>query len=223
LIIIIPLFFHALKQFKSIKLKKQLIHIKLLAEQGDAIAQCNLGLYYATGRNVNQDSTQAIMWYRKSADQGYYRAQWLLGKMYESGKGVKQDYKEATKWYKKAANQGDGLAQYSLGLIYEDGEGVKKDDKEAIKWYKKAAEKDDPYAQYHLGKMYEKGSGVMQDYKLAYFWYNISISSIYNDDLFKDFRKTVIIDCKQIEKFLTIDEMTNLKQKSYNWKPKTDL
>ena len=44
------------------------------ADQGNAAAQCNLGVCYAKGQGVPQSYDEAIKWYRKSADQGYRRA-----------------------------------------------------------------------------------------------------------------------------------------------------
>jgi TPR repeat protein len=39
-----------------------------LAEQGDAVAQSNLGNMYAYGRGVPQDNAEAVRWYRLAAD-----------------------------------------------------------------------------------------------------------------------------------------------------------
>lgn len=41
-----------------------------LAEQGDAIAQFNLGVMYETGQGVPQDYKTAVKWYRLAAKQG---------------------------------------------------------------------------------------------------------------------------------------------------------
>ena len=53
-----------------------------LAEQGDAVAQNNLGVMYENGQGVAQDFAEALKWYRKSAEQGYVVAQHNLGLMY---------------------------------------------------------------------------------------------------------------------------------------------
>lgn len=42
-----------------------------LAEQGDAEAQCNLGVLYKNGQGVNKDFNKAFEWYKLSAEQGY--------------------------------------------------------------------------------------------------------------------------------------------------------
>ena len=41
-----------------------------LAEQGDADAQCNLGVSYANGQGVIQDNVYAYMWYNIAASGG---------------------------------------------------------------------------------------------------------------------------------------------------------
>jgi len=68
------------------------------AEQGDAIAQYNLGLMYDSGDGVPQDDIEAEKWYRKSAEQGNADAQSYLGSMYFLGEGAPKDYVEAYKW-----------------------------------------------------------------------------------------------------------------------------
>jgi TPR repeat protein len=40
------------------------------AEQGNAVAQNNLGLMYLNGSGVKKDSSQAVYWLKKSAVQG---------------------------------------------------------------------------------------------------------------------------------------------------------
>jgi TPR repeat protein len=42
-----------------------------LANDGDASAQFNLGLMYATGQGVQQYNTAAALWFRKAAEQGH--------------------------------------------------------------------------------------------------------------------------------------------------------
>jgi len=108
---------------------------RVLAEQGDADAQYNLGLMYDKGHGVAQDYKEAMKWYRKAAEQGDAYAQYYLGFMYRDGHGVIQDYKEMLKWYRKAAEQGHAAAQITLGYMYRDGHGVAQDYVQAHKWF----------------------------------------------------------------------------------------
>ena len=73
-------------------------NIKILANQGDAPAQFNLGLKYANGKDVPQNFAEAVKWYRKAAEQGHAQAQYALGHKYYDGDGVTQDYVVAHMW-----------------------------------------------------------------------------------------------------------------------------
>ena len=84
------------------------------AEQGNAIAQFNLGVMYEQGRGVGQSDTKAVAWFRQAAEQGYAYAQFNLGFMYEEGRGVGQSDAEAVAWYRKAAEQGNAYAKKKI-------------------------------------------------------------------------------------------------------------
>ena len=100
---------------------------KPLAEQGNAMAQFNIGMMYARGRGVAEDPAQALHWYRMAAQKGYADAQLNLGVMYNSGQGVKVDHAEALQWLRLAAAQGVAKAHYNLGAMYAMGHGVARD------------------------------------------------------------------------------------------------
>ena len=142
----------------------------LLAEQGDADAQSNLGRMYDTGKGVPKDYAVAASWYRKAAEQGHAAAQYNLGVMHGKGHGVAQDFTAAALWYHKAAGQGVASAQHNLGVMYKMGEGVPQDDAAAALWYRMAAEQGHAAAQANLGFMYDTGQGVRQDYAKAVEW-----------------------------------------------------
>ena len=89
------------------------------AEQGDAEAQCNLGLMYDFGNGVPEDDTEAVKWYRKAAEQGFAQAQFNLGMMYYYGHGVPEDYVESYMWLNLAAAQGDEKAKQNKGILSE--------------------------------------------------------------------------------------------------------
>ncbi len=69
-----------------------------LAEQGNAIAQFNLGILYGNGRGVPQDYAEAAKWYRLAGAQGLAEAQYNLGVLYDFGRGVPKDYVLAYMW-----------------------------------------------------------------------------------------------------------------------------
>ena len=112
---------------------------RLAADQGNVLAQSNLGLMYQSGLGVPQNDTEASKWYRLAADQGNAYAQSNLGFMYHNGQGVPQDYVQASKWYRLAADQGNAYAQGGLGVMYAKGEGVPQDYVLAHMWLNLAA------------------------------------------------------------------------------------
>lgn len=113
------------------------------AEQGDALAQFNIGIMYDEGLGVTQDYAQAVRWYQLAADQNFIDAQYNLAVMYDEGLGVTQDYAKAAHWYKLAAEQGDVDAQFNLGVMYDVGEGVVQNDIQAHMWFNLAAAQGD--------------------------------------------------------------------------------
>ena len=115
----------------------------LLAEEGAARAQYNIGRMNDYGIGTLQDYEDAVHWYRKSADQGFIHAQFNLGNMYLRGDGVEKDDALAFSWFIKSAEQGDAAAQYNLGLMYVKGKGVVANMAEAKNWIKKAYENND--------------------------------------------------------------------------------
>ena len=54
---------------------------RLAAEQGDAVAQFNLGVMYDEGDGVPQDYATALKWYRLAAEQGHADAQQQYGEL----------------------------------------------------------------------------------------------------------------------------------------------
>ena len=117
----------------------ELASVRRCAEQGNAIAQTNLGLMYAKGEGVAEDDAEAVRWYRLAAEQGYAMAQTNLGWMYAYGYGVAEDDAEAVRLYRLAAEQGYAAAQLNLGYMYANGEGVPEDIVLAYMWMNLAA------------------------------------------------------------------------------------
>jgi len=114
-----------------------------LAEQGNALAQYNLGVLYRKGRGVPQDDVLARQWYAKAAAQGLAKAQFSLGTLYFNGEGAPKDYQQALRWFRLAADQGEALAQTKMAIIYDEGQGVPQNIVQAYKWYSLAATNGD--------------------------------------------------------------------------------
>ncbi len=115
----------------------------ILAEQGDAWGQYNLGVLLVNGQGTPQDYSEAVKWFKLSAEQGYADAQYNLGFANQEGLGTPQNYREAAKWYKISAEQGHTSAQTNLGLFYHDGLGVPQDYVRAHMWVNISASSGD--------------------------------------------------------------------------------
>ena len=147
--------------------------IEALAEDGEADAQYEIGLFYFDGNGVLQDYQIAREWFLLAAEQEDVFAQEILGDMYRDGLGVQRDYRVAIEWYRRAAEQWLATAQYKLGLLYLEGTGVSPDHYEAFRWFKSAAAQGYSDAQIRIGDMYAQGIGVEIDDALAYMWFYI--------------------------------------------------
>lgn len=151
--------------------KSEITALIKAAKRGDPEAQFQLGQQYDFGQGIEQNDSQALLWYRRAAEQGHPRAQYNLGVMYTNGQGVTKDSRMAVEWYFKAAEQGFAAAQFNLGWCYRKGEGVEQNESKAFEWYLKAAEQGESDAQYNLGLMYRKGKGVEKSESKAFEWY----------------------------------------------------
>ena len=90
---------------------KDMKNILAGALNGNADAQYNLGIMYASGLGVIQDYNEAVKWFRLSSSQGNAQAQEIYGLMYASGRGVTQDYVRAHMWLNISASSGNTLAE----------------------------------------------------------------------------------------------------------------
>jgi len=88
-----------------------------LAEQGDPAAQFALGARYATGEDVPQDYSQAVLWFSKAAEQGHVLAQATLGAYYWAGRGVPSDLNKAYFWSILAQMGGDQASEYRVSIL----------------------------------------------------------------------------------------------------------
>ena len=90
---------------------------KAAAEQGDAVAQYNLGVMYDNGIGVPENDAEAVKWYRKAADQGHAKAQFNLGVMYYNGDGVPENHVRAYVWLSMAKTQGHEKAKKGVETV----------------------------------------------------------------------------------------------------------
>jgi TPR repeat protein len=153
--------------------------VKSKALEGDANAQCRLGLMYEHGVGVPRDLAQAVAWYKRAAAQGNANGEYDLGLMYQYGTGVQQDYAQAITLYRQAAEQGHAEAENNIAVMYRRGLGVQQDNAQAFTWYQKAAAQGNAPAESNLGEMYQAGIGIQKDYAQAIAWYQKAAASGY--------------------------------------------
>ena len=150
--------------------------LKIRSAAGERSATRQLAEMYYLGRGgVEQNFSEAAIWYEKLAKQGDARAQTSLGLMYARGYGVAKNMDTARKWWSFAAAQNDPGAQYNLGVIYSQGEDVPQDYPQAVQWLNRAAQRGHIQAQHNLGLLYYEGKGVERDPLRAYFWLKVAV------------------------------------------------
>ena len=139
----------------------------VLAAQGNASAQFNLGVMHRSGIGVPQNTKLAIKWYTLAANQGLAPAQSILGSIYRIGKDAPKDDKLARKWYALAAEQEDTDATYYLGVLYR--RGALKDHVFAHMWWDIAASLGDRMAAKNRDLLAQKMSlqQIRKAHKLA--------------------------------------------------------
>lgn len=125
-----------------------------LAEQGDPVAQYNLGVTYAQNQTNPEKAQLAIHWWTKAAAQGHQLAQYNLGHCYAEGNLVEQNGIRAVRWFTAAAENGVAQAQFVLGLFFQQGRFVKQNLDQAIDWYQKAGEQGYRQAVFNLAHLF---------------------------------------------------------------------
>ena len=88
--------------------EKSTEHYRILAEQGDASAQNELGVRLAEGIGTKSNNKLAVDWFRKSAEQGNALGACNLGLHYARGAGIRKNLIEGFKWF-YIANSLDSL------------------------------------------------------------------------------------------------------------------
>ena len=96
---------------------KDMKNILAGALNGNADAQYNLGIMYASGLGVIQDYNEAVKWFRLSSSQENAQALEIYGLMYASGRGVTHDYVRAHMWLNISASSGDKNAEANLDIV----------------------------------------------------------------------------------------------------------
>lgn len=136
------------------------------ARRGDAGAQYNVGLAYASGTGVAQLAAAAFEWYTRSAAAASPPpVVWSqLGSCYRFGRGVAADHAEAVRLFRVGAAAGDARAQFNLAQCLVSGIGVPGADFDgAFAHFAAAAAQEYPDAICSLAACYADGRGAARD------------------------------------------------------------
>ena len=125
------------------------------AENGDKVAQFQLGECYREGLGVKKDEKKAFTYYKKSADQGYVPAMHALSVCYLYGVGCNRNIEQALWYGEAAANQNYIKSVRGMAVAYS-GVGpvdVPIDLVKAEKYARLGSELKDPLSMYCLAKV----------------------------------------------------------------------
>ncbi|MDH7514270.1 MAG: tetratricopeptide repeat protein [Bacteroidota bacterium] len=121
------------KQWRDIELIRA-------ANQGDAVAQHELGMRYLLGDGFPADTGKAAYWISKAADGRLVYAEYNYGLMLLNGWGAEWNPFEAFRRIKSAATRGMLEARHLLGMLYTEDLIVPRDWVEAERWIRSAAD-----------------------------------------------------------------------------------
>ncbi|MCE9677636.1 sel1 repeat family protein [Shewanella sp. AS1] len=114
----------------------KLAYIQLKAAQGESEAEFLLGLMHLSGRFVETDVEQGVLWVQKSAEQGHEKAAKTLADLAFDGKLIPRNLALAEHWYRQLAIKEDKWAQFRLGFIYAaGGQGVVRNCGKAVDYF----------------------------------------------------------------------------------------
>ena len=93
------------------------------ADEGDPIAQNNLGYNYLYGLNgFSEDLDSAIKYLNMAAEQEQVNAMTTIGWIYFTGEfGAEKDNEQALYWNERASDLGFTIASYNMGFFYYSG------------------------------------------------------------------------------------------------------
>lgn len=147
---------------------------EVMANNGDRVAQYNLGVMDLDMKGPLADLTLPGKWFEKSCSQNMAVACFDLALLHEIGFGVIKDSHAAFKFASKAAELGSSLGQNKLGEYYGEGFGVAGDKEKSLYWYKLSAESGEVASMNSLGVYYKEEA---HDLEKAIEWFEKAAST----------------------------------------------
>jgi TPR repeat protein len=146
--------------------------LRVLADDGDTIAELVAWSAYDAGVGTTQDKTEASHYLTKAAEGGNANAEFILAHLIENDLDGPRNYPLAATWYQKAVDQNYGPAEINLGNMYLYGSSVPRDYHKALDLYKKAAAWGISVAFVNIGYLYDQGFGVDRSDAEALRWFH---------------------------------------------------
>ncbi|WP_250634428.1 tetratricopeptide repeat protein [Pinirhizobacter soli] len=193
------------------EVKDTVAQTEVLAEQGDAEAQEEMGEMIEQGMAGPIDFALAASWFQKSAMKGNAVAQRNLGLLYMNGWGVTRDTTQTLSWLTNAATQNDAIAADKLGSIYLFGLSVPKDATAAAHWYSVAAEHGSVAGQGSLATAYMLGRGLPKDDVKAWQWFLVALAHSENVAIF------AYDDLRRLRTTMPPDQLLAARQAAREW------
>ncbi|UTW04704.1 sel1 repeat family protein [Amphritea atlantica] len=130
-----------------------LAHFLKSAENGNILAQNNLGWMYLHGLGTDIDFNKSFYWYQKASVSNEPLILYMLGQAHLFGRGTTKDKAKAFQLYHRAQGKGIPEADLRVGMDYYFGIVSKQDVIKGKKLILQAAEADQPYAQCFIGML----------------------------------------------------------------------
>ena len=123
---------------------------------------------YEKGMGTEQNSSEALAWFLKSADGKNAYAAYQAGKMLFEGQSVPQDKERAEKLYSDAIigflqiekDKPNAQLEYRIASMYLNGIGTGANTQQALKWFSQSAENGNAFAAYQTAKILKTGTAA---------------------------------------------------------------
>jgi TPR repeat protein len=151
--------------------------LRAAAEQGNPIAQQQLGQLYRTGDGLARDDAAAFHWTKLAAEQGLGEAEVILAEHYFTGRGTPVQAAEGMRWLQLAKAQERPVIWVMAGQLHltgaqplaetvhsgteagKEATGLTPDPVEAVRLFRKAAETGSDAGEYAMCLAQMKGVG----------------------------------------------------------------
>jgi len=180
------------------------------ANNGNPLAQHEVGLRYLTGNGFKADTVKAFYWIKKAADQNLKAANYNLGILYNNGWGTEWNPFNAFKRFSKAAKDSMPEAIYVLGLLYTDNLIVPKNYEKAFRYVAKASEMKYKPADEILLEFYKRGIGEVFDTNFAVRKSHMKDSVLFGQDITDPAENITFLNYEKDS--LKNDDLTLLKE-----------